>query len=89
MSYWLNLAIAFDQLLNALFAGSPDETLSARAYRLSVERGRHWPRRVIDGLFLVLFWQRSHCQQAHASELLRKHLPPQYNATTLTMKEPS
>lgn len=78
MSYWLNLAIAFDQLLNAAFRGSPDETLSARAYRLSVERGRHWPRRVIDAFFLVFFWQKEHCRQAHVSEVLRKHLPEQY-----------
>jgi len=75
MSYWLNLAIAGDQLLNAAFRGSPDETLSARAYRLSVERGRHWPRRAIDTL---LFWQAEHCRAAHVSEVLRKHLPEQY-----------
>ena len=78
MSYWLNLAIAFDQLLNAAFRGSPDETLSARAYRLSVERGRHWPRKAIDAFFLVFFWQKEHCRQAHVSEVLRKHLPEQY-----------
>lgn len=77
MSYWLNLAIAFDQLLNAAFRGSPDETLSARAYRLSRDRGRHWPRRAIDALF---FWQSAHCQQAYLSELLRRQLPKQYRA---------
>ena len=77
MSYWLNLAIAGDQLLNAAFRGSPDETLSARAYRLSRDRGRHWPRRVIDALF---FLQDAHCQQSYISELLRKQLPKQYRA---------
>ena len=78
MSYITNNLIAFDQMANALFAGSPDETLSARAYRLSVERGRHWPRKAIDAFFLVFFWQKEHCRQAHVSEVLRKHLPEQY-----------
>lgn len=31
--YLLNIAIAFDQWLNAILAGAPDETLSSRAYR--------------------------------------------------------
>lgn len=70
--------IALDQLANALLAGHADETLSARAYRLSRDRGRHWPRRVIDALF---FWEPDHCEQAHRSELLRRHLPRQYRAT--------
>ena len=77
MSYITNNLIAFDQMANALFAGSPDETLSARAYRLSRDRGRHWPRRVIDALF---FLQDAHCQQSYISELLRKQLPKQYRA---------
>lgn len=41
------ILIALDQLANTLLAGHADETLSARAYRLSRDRGRHWPRRVI------------------------------------------
>ena len=77
MNYITNNLIAFDQMANALLAGSPDETLSARAYRLSRDRGRHWPRRIIDALF---FWQSAHCQQAYLSELLRKQLPKQYRA---------
>lgn len=70
--------IALDQLANALLAGYADETLSARAYRLSRDRGRHWPRRLIDALF---FWDENHCEQAHLSELLRRHLPRQHRAT--------
>ena len=77
MNYITNNLIAFDQMANALLAGSPDETLSARAYRLSRDRGRHWPRRIIDALF---FWQSAHCKQAYLSELLRKQLPKQYRA---------
>ena len=70
--------IALDQLANAILAGHADETLSARAYRLSRDRGRHWPRRVIDAIF---FWEPGHCEEAHRSELLRRHLPRQYRDT--------
>ena len=67
--------IALDQLANAILAGYADETLSARAYRLSRDRGRHWPRRVIDGLF---FWEPDHCEKSYRSERLRRHLPFDY-----------
>jgi hypothetical protein len=33
---------------------------------------------VIDALF---FWDKNHCEQAHLSELLRRHLPRQYRDT--------
>ena len=72
------ILIALDQLTDTLLVGHADETLSARAYRLSRDRGRHWPRRVIDALF---FWEPGHCEQAHLSELLRRHLPRQYRDT--------
>lgn len=74
MSYWLNLAIAIDQLFNALFAGSCDETLSSRAWRLQEERGRKWPRILIDTLF---FFDKNHCYESYLSEIERKQLPPQ------------
>ena len=70
--------IALDQLANTLLAGHADETLSARAYRLSRDRGRHWPRRLIDAIF---FWDENHCEEAHRSELLHRHLPRQYRTT--------
>jgi hypothetical protein len=40
--YLKQVLIALDQLLNTLFKGYADETLSSRAYRLRVERGRVW-----------------------------------------------
>jgi hypothetical protein len=76
MNYLEQVLIAFDQLLNAMGGGMADETLSARAYRLSV-KGNAWPAILIDGLF---FWQDEHCYNAYLSELNRKHLPPEYNA---------
>lgn len=73
MHYGLSVAIAVDQLLNALLWGWPDETLSSRAYRMDGKKWR-WTiaRRVIDGLF---FWQDEHCRQSFESEKAMHHLP--------------
>lgn len=71
-------AIWIDQGFNWIFWGYADETLSARAYRLSRDRGRHWPKKVIDFVFSLLFGQVDHCKSAHLSEVNRKQLPPQY-----------
>lgn len=69
----LNIAIAIDQLANAMLAGWPDETLSSRAYRMD-GRKRRWTiaRVAIDTLF---FWQPEHCKQAFESERLRRQAP--------------
>lgn len=74
--YFRNIAIAFDQLINCLIkGGTPDETLSSRAWRLSCNN-KYWyskiPCKIINALF---FWQNNHCRGAYTSELERKHLP--------------
>lgn len=71
--YIKNLLIAIDQLANTIFCGSPDETLSSRAWRLEQERGRKWPRILID---LLLWFDKDHCKESYESEILRKQLPP-------------
>lgn len=73
-NYVKNVLVGVDQLLNTIFKGMPDETLSARAYRLDKERGRKWPRLLIDAL---LWFDKDHCHQAYLSEIERKQLPPQ------------
>lgn len=78
MGYLKRVGIAVDQTLNAILGGMPDETLSARAWRL---HERYWYanylRLLIDGLFLI-FLQKHHCEKAYQSELERKHLPMEY-----------
>jgi hypothetical protein len=69
------VAIAFDQLINTLLGGMADETLSARAYRHSVDGTRKWPRWIIDHIF---FWQPNHCMEAFLSEKKKAHLPKDY-----------
>ncbi len=64
MTYGYNVGIAIDQLANALLAGSPDETLSARCYRSRVRDvaagagKRRWivAERVVDALFTPQDW---------------------------------
>lgn len=77
-TYLLNVLIAVDQLLNTVFKGTPDETLSSRAYRL-YRNNKYWyskiPYTVINTLF---FWQDNHCKSSYKSELQRKHLPEEF-----------
>lgn len=75
MTYGLKVAIAFDQLCNALCGGMPDETLSARAEREHREGLRSWPRKIVNAIF---FWQEDHCRTSFESELVRRHLPEIY-----------
>lgn len=72
MSYLKNVAIAFDQLCNAIFRGTPDETLSSRAWRHYVKGDYKWPCRVIDAIF---WFDKDHCRTSYEAELERKHLP--------------
>jgi hypothetical protein len=77
----LNILIAIDQLIYVLLTlghGSPDETMSAAAYRLWLldkPAGRYF-KPAIDLLFLPI--QRDHCRHAYLSEMDRRHLPGGY-----------
>lgn len=74
MTYGKAVLIAADQLVNALLAGWPDETLSSRAFRWEKDGVRLWPRRLIDRLF---FWEKQHCFQSYQSEREGRQLPPE------------
>lgn len=73
------LLIALDQLANVMiglvcgYQSWSDETLSAKAYRLELERGRTWARKLIDGLF---FFDKDHCRTSYESEVLKRQMPP-------------
>ena len=76
-----NIGVALDQLVYVLLtlgAGSPDETLSAAAWRTEQD-GKFWGvvmRPVIDLLYRP--FERDHCRTAFESEVQRKHLPAEY-----------
>ena len=74
MTYWKNVLIAVDQLVNSLLAGFPDETLSSRAWRWEKDGVRSWPRCLIDHLF---FWEPNHCRESFQSEREGRQLPPE------------
>ena len=76
--YLLNVAIALDQVLNALRGGSPDETLSAAAWRTE-QKGRLLGRvfrPLIDLTFTLL--EKEHCRKSFESERNSRHLPKEY-----------
>lgn len=77
----LNILIAIDQFIYVLLTlghGSPDETLSAAAYRLWLrdQWGGRYFKPAIDTLFLPI--QRDHCKHAYRAEMERRHLPGSY-----------
>lgn len=77
----LNVLIALDQLIYVLITlgkGSPDETLSAAAWR--TEQEGHILGRIFRPLIDLLArpWERDHCRTAFESERLRRHLPSGY-----------
>jgi len=70
------VAIALDQLVNTLFGGWADETISARLYR-NKQNSWYWSAwyKTVNKLF---FWQTDHCLEAYKSELARTQYPKFY-----------
>jgi hypothetical protein len=65
MTYLWNVLEAFSQLLNTILLGSPNMSLSARAY---IKRNTHpKPYKWINKLF---FWQEDHCKQSWESDVV-------------------
>ena len=78
MSIILNFLIAQVQALNCLIKlcdgwGTPDEMLSARAYRL---RNQH--PALIKWLDRLFFFDPHHCQAAYGEEIAREQFPEEY-----------
>lgn len=70
-----NVLLGVDQLANTLLGGSPDETLSARAWRLrGTSAGWARAQRIIDAVFM----DPKHCEDSYTSEKNRKQLPGEY-----------
>ena len=79
MTYGKRTLIAVDQLINTLFMGWPDETLSSRYWRWEQAGIRAWPRKLVDGLF---FGQREHCKSSYESEREGRQSPPELRRVT-------
>lgn len=70
--YILNILIAFDQLINTLILGQPNETISSRAWRCK-DSSSFWKfmRKLIDTIF---FWQKDHCYNSFIAEVERHQI---------------
>lgn len=71
--YLKQVLIAFDQLINAIFKGWADETLSSRAWRHYADGSCKWPKRIIDA---ALFFDPDHCHKSYLSEIERAQIKP-------------
>ena len=75
----IQVLLGIDQLANAILAGSSEETISARSYRMAArpDPKRRWvlARKFIDKLF---WFDDDHCHMAWLSEVQRQHLPDEY-----------
>jgi len=58
LKYFQNIAIAFDQFVNAVLLGDPDETISSRVVRV---KPYSWLAITID---FFMFYQSNHCYKA-------------------------
>ncbi len=73
------LAIAVDQLANTLLRGWPDETFSARCWRLKDRQPWRLLRWLVDGL-ARLCGDRDHCRVSYESELWGLQQAPEARA---------
>jgi hypothetical protein len=75
MSRLREVAVAFDQLANAVLGGYCTETISSRCWRLRDYRPYSTMRRVIDVAF---FWQPGHCKASYEAQVQRRNMPADY-----------
>lgn len=66
--------IAIDQLVNAVFNGKADETISARCYRENHRNPYRWMEKVINWIYTPLQGP-DHCKNAYLKELAGRHRP--------------
>lgn len=67
--YVLNVAVAFDRMVNAAQTGDPNETLSSVAYRKHRDGERFgFMMHVIDAIF---WFQPDHCRRAYFADRAR------------------
>jgi hypothetical protein len=66
--YLYNLALSFDQMVNAILLGDPDESISGRCGRAILSGQPKWwvvpLANHIDWMFLVLFKEQNHVLNA-------------------------
>lgn len=81
--YLHHVFIGLSQLVNTLFGGWPDETLSSHLYRLDNDRKLFGEilRPVVDYIAFILFKEQKHCYLSFLSEVAHNQQSPS-NKTT-------
>ena len=74
-SWGIAVLISLDQLVNTIFLGYPDETISSRAFREDIK----WLESLINALFFFDYQDTvagriRHCELAYYGELAQEHI---------------
>lgn len=74
-SWGIAILISLDQLVNTIFFGYPDETISSRAFREDIK----WLESLINTLFFFDYQDTAagrirHCELAYYGELAQEHI---------------
>ena len=71
MSYVTRVGAWLSQGLNCIFFnGSPDQTISARAY---LNRNNKYWYLAYLGINALFFWQENHCKESHQADINFAH----------------
>jgi hypothetical protein len=62
LAYITRIIAAVSQLINTLFGGHQNESISTRSYR----SGWTTLEKVIDN---IIFWESNHCKKSHESDV--------------------
>jgi len=85
MKEWFyQVFIGLDQFVNTLLAGSADETISSRCYRLNHIRAYRVAEIFVNALFFP-FQGSDHCRNAYVKEVLGRQLPYEFYDLAVAM----
>jgi hypothetical protein len=68
----MQILVALDQLVNTIFGGYAEETMSSRCWRLREFQPYKTLRPVID---TILFFDPDHCETSYLNEVDHKYMP--------------
>lgn len=75
---WIHrLVVAISQLINTIFGGMPDETVSSRVYREKYSTGGSFYCFLELAINSFFFWEIDHCFLAWSDEVNRRHVHPE------------
>lgn len=81
MKYIRNILIALDQATNTIIGGEPDETISAKIYRMAnidsePKYSKNW--KILEHTINLIFFDKNHCKDSFTSEENRSQISSTY-----------